>query len=309
MKRIIIKLLLLFLIFITFIIVYIKRKDIYTEYKFLQLEKKVVNALNGKFSKDITEQTIKDYNRLQKSLEELNHYDITNIIEPYIKFVEEGVKIYIAKKSGVEEKYKEKWEYSNRKEKLEKGKDIKMEIYDYSDYVCYDMSDEDVENLNNGTFTEKLIEKLKTCLDYEEKDGTIEWQINDTEDRTIELPYNCYIEYKAYTRVKNDKYKKALSINKENFDLEKLEKRDIYFGLKYETYDGTIENEYVSVSKNKDKYWININATTNRGNNLAEAELKSHTCDRIKKEEGIREHQKWLEELTRRYSYDDPDIP
>ena len=304
MKKIIIGVFAMVIILIT---IALNHENIYKVYKLNQIERDIVNSINGKFSNRIYDKTIKDYEKLQKSLEELNHYDITNMIEPYIKFVEEGVKIYIAKKSGIDEKYKDKWEYSNRKEDLEYGKDIEMEVFDYSDYVCYDMTDEDVENFHNGTFTNKLIEKLKTCLDYVEKDGKIEWQINDTEDKTIELPYNCYIKYKAYYVNMNVDFKKAKSADMSKYDLNKI---DNHVMVKYLTKNNNKEEREVSIyGRDKQIYvWLK-DILTNKGIHLNEAELKSHTCDRIKKEEGIREHQKWLEELTRRYSYDDPDIP
>ena len=312
MKRRIIGVGVIVIILIILITIVLKREDIYETYKTNQIRKDSINNINGKFSKRTSPYTIDDYERYHKSVEELNHYDITNIIEPYIKLVEDGVRIYIEKEAGIEKEYENIWNYSNRKEDLEKGKDIQMEIVDYSDCVCYDMTDEDVENLNNGTFTEKLIEKLKTCLDYEEKDGKIQWQINDTEDKTIELPYNCYIEYKAYHREDNKDFKKAVDVVLgENFKLKKKDNRVI---VKYETPNGNIKDEkthmYYSIINGREYYKIPLyDLLVINTDTLAEAILKSHTCDRIKKEEGIREHQKWLEELTRRYSYDDPDIP
>ena len=299
-------------IVIILITIVLKREDIYKTYKLNQIRNDLINNFNGKFNSRTYPYTIKDYELYHKSVEELNHYDITNIIEPYIKFVEDGVRIYIEKKAGIEKEYENIWNYSNRKEDLEYGKDIEMKVFDYSDYVCYDMTDEDVKNLNNGTFTEKLIERLKTCLDYEEKDGKIQWQINDTEDRTIELPYNCYIEYKAYHREDNKDFKKAVDVVLGK-DFE-LEKKTNWVIAKYKTPKDTVKEKevplYYIILDGKEYYDISLyNLLTIDVDTLAEAELKSHTCDRIKKEEGIREHQKWLEELTRRYSYDDPNIP
>ena len=295
MKKIIIGIGAIVIILITIVL---KREDIYETYKTNQIRNDLKNNFNGKFNSRTYPYTIKDYELYHKSVEELNHYDITNIIESYIKFVEDGVRIYIEKKAGIEKEYENIWNYNNREERLEYGKDIEMKIYDYSDYVCYDMSDEDVENLNNGTFTEKLIEKLKTCLDYEEKDGKIEWQINDTEDRTIELPYNCYIEYKAYHREDNKDFKKVVDVDLgKSF---KLKKKESKATVKYETLSGNIKEKKVRVYyillDDKEYYDISLfNVLTLGADTLAEAKLKSHTCDRMNEEWDAKWVREWIE--------------
>ena len=295
MRKIIIGVGVIVIILITIVL---KREDIYETYKLNQIRNDLINNFNGKFSSRTYPYAIKTYKRYHKSVEELNHYDITGFIDTYIKMAEESINIYKEKERGIEKEFEYKWNYDNTKEKLEKGKDIKIYAYDFAKYIYYDITKEDVLNYENGTFTDNLIEKLKTCLDYEEKDGKIEWQINDTEDKTIELPYNCYINYQAYYVKLNPNFKKAISADMSEYDLSKIDNR---ITVKYLTKNNDEEKRKVFVfARDKQIYvWVK-DVLTEKKIHLAESELKSHTCDRIAEEEGIREHQKYLEELSRR---------
>ena len=244
---------------------------------------------------------IKAYERYQKPIEELNHYDITKLIDIYMDILNNGVNIYILRKEGIEKEYIEKDYGFGHKKGLEYGKDIELYGSDFAEYISYDLKDEDVNNFNNGTFKEKLIEKLKFCLDYDDKDGKIEWQINSTENKIIELPYNCYIDYTAYQREDNKEFKRAVDvIFDKDFDFKK--KRDSTVLVKYETPEGIIKEEkkILSCVNRDDKTYYNIsfsNLLIIDADSIAKAELGNYTCDRMVEEERFREYKEWEKTL------------
>lgn len=271
--------------------------NLYRFYKLNQIRNYYINELNGKFNNKSNPKKIETYKRYQKSIEELNHYNITKIIEAYIDMVKNAVNLYTLRKQGIEQEYIYKdYGFVNDSKGLEYGKDMKIDCVDFAKYISYDITEEDINDLNNDTFDEKLIAKLKNCLDYEEKNGKIEWQINSTEDKKIELPYNCYINYTAYHRQDNKEFKKALNvIFDKSFDLNKKENKAI---VKYETIDGKIKEEkvftYHIFVDNEEYYDIDyygilvIDADT-----IAEAKFGSHTCDRIADEDSFRSYKEW----------------
>ena len=275
----------------------LNHKNIYRLYKLNQIRNYYKNELNGKFNNKSNPKKIKAYERYHKSIEELNHYNITKIIEAYIDMVNNGVNLYSLRKQGIEKEYTQKdYGFVYALKGLEYGKDMQIDCGDLAEYISYDINDEDVENYINGTFNDVLVDKLKTCLDYEEKNMIIEWQINSTEDKRIELPYNCYLDYTAYHRQDNKEFKKVVDVVfDKKFDLSKKENKAV---VKYETIDGKIKEIEVSTYHifvdNKEYYDIDyygilvIDADT-----IAKAKFGSHTCDRIADEDSFSSYKEW----------------
>ena len=167
---------------------------------------------------------------------------------------------------------------------VEIGKDIYMTYYTVDYAVGESFTSADVKNYKDGVFREKLIEKLKECLDYEEIDGEINWFINSTEDKIIELPYDCYIDYKAYHREDNKEFKRAVDVVfGKNFE---LETNFSPLTVKYETVDKKIKdvdtNIYYSREKRKEDYSISLSGglLILDGDSIAKSELCSHTLER-----------------------------
>lgn len=274
----------------------LNHKNIYRVYKLNQIKSDNINKLNGKFNDETNPYEIKAYERYQKPVEELNHYNITELINQYIKMAEESVEIY---KRDVHNRFLGGFvDMNGPPGRLESGKDIRLTR---SGELCIEtnLTDIDIKNYNEGTFRTHLTEKLKTCLDYEEKEGKIEWQINSTKDMRIELPYDCYIDYKAYHREDNKEFKKAVDIifNKD-FDFEK--KRDSTVLVKYETPYGTIKEKkkILSYVNRAGKEYYNIsfsNLLIIDADTLAEAYLSSHTVDRKKEENELRVIGEWFD--------------
>lgn len=147
---------------------------------------------------------------------------MTELIDTYMNSVLNGMSIYIKNNKTV---IKDGGEYIeiNEANDLEFGRDIWMKYYTVDYAVGESFINEDIRNYSNGNLKDLLINNLKECLDYEEQDGKIEWYINSTEDKIIELPYNCYIDYKAYNYQLDKTFKKAISIiNKRKFNIDKL---------------------------------------------------------------------------------------
>ena len=274
-------------------------KKIYRFYKLNQIRNDCINNINGIFNNRSSEIIKKKYGRYHKSLEELNHYDITKVIEAYINMVNEAVYLYLLRKQNIEIEYEEKdydLEHMNIRY-LEYGKDMQTDGDDLAKYISYDITDEDVNSLLDGAFRKKLELRLMSYLDFEEiNNSKIEWQINSTEDKLIELPYNCYIDYTSYHREDNKEFKRAVDIIfSKNFELEKNVNR---VKVKYETINGSIKEEEVDlfyVNRNNITYYeISFsNLLIIDADSIAKAKLGSHTADRMIEEESFREYKEW----------------
>ncbi len=290
------------------IIIY-KYKDISIYYKIKQIESDTVNYLNGKFNSRTYKYTIEDYDRYLLPISSLNHHDINELIDSYIEMFEESTKMYIAQKNG--EEYSVKVKKRQLPKGIETGKGIVMDNDVSYLALSLELTDTDVENYNNGRFRDLLIEKLKECLEYEEENGKIKWVINSTEDKTIELPYNCYIKYQAYKREKNDEFKKALSasiIQSDRFVLSNnINSKAIE--VKYETNDGNIKIKAIDLihfyNNNVEYYDMDIRSILyNKGESIAHITLKSHTGDRLEAEYSA-EAQRLHDEDEAKYSSED----
>ena len=258
----------------------LNNKNIYRMYKINQLRNNFINELNGKFNNDTNEITKVEYELYHTSIEDLNHYNITQLVNKYIEMSEKGVEEY---KKGVLNKFEVDHININEPTDVEYGKEIWMRYDELKYDIADNITDEDVKNYNNGKFRNILIEKLKTILDYEEKDDKIEWQVNSTEDIRIELPYDCYINYEAYHR-KDDDVKKIIDVKfNRSFVLGQNNLDDVY--VEYETYEKSIKQKVVTVyCKNingKEHYSIPLHYVYLSGaDTYAKAYLKSHTGDK-----------------------------
>ena len=280
------------IIVIILVAITIKRNDIYKVYKTNQIANDTINCINGKFSKRIHNSTIKDYERLHTSNEELNHNNITELVNVYIDSVINGMDIYIKNNKTV---IRDGGEYIeiNRFIDVEKGKDIWMKYLTVDYAVGESFTNEDVRNYSNGKLKDLLINNLKECLDYEEQDDKIEWYINSTEDKRIVLPYDCYIDYEAYNFELNHNFKRAISVDVSNFNF------DIGGGIKeitYETVDGKNETKSVDIYRQEDgKYYVSLSSVLGTINNSkAECTLSSYTLDR------------WREEMETKFFRENP---
>ena len=259
------------------VVIIVKRNDIYKVYKTNQIKKDFVNILNGNFNERTNEFTKNEFIRIHKSLEELNHNNITDLISAYINSVLNGMDIYIKNNKTV---IRDGGNYIeiNKANDVEYGKDIWMKYLTVDYAVGESFTNEDVRNYSNGNLKDLLINNLKECLDYEEQDGKIEWYINSTEDKIIELPYNCYIDYKAYNYVLDKSFRKVISVvDKSKFNLDKLGN---IITVKYIMNDGKEKTKKIDVSKWDDgKYRVSLSILGKYINCLAECTLSSHTLD------------------------------
>ena len=274
--------------FIVLVIVFIvcNYKKIYREYSLRMIKKECLNELNGIFSEYTDEYIKKAYERYHKPIDDMNHYNVTELIETYVRMVEESLMLYINtrdKDFNANLDIKKRNKNINDPNNLEYGKDIWMQCENIVYDIFLELEEEDFVNYNNGDFFKILISKLKKILDYNEINNKTEWKINIPYDCIIELPYNCYIDYKAYHRLNNKEYKKALDIIfDKNFELKKNIGKVI---VKYETTTGEIKETqsiiYYSEYNGKDYYSIDIkNGLFIYGaDNIASAIISSHTRD------------------------------
>lgn len=279
MKKIISGIIIVSIIIVSLIV--INQKYLYKKYTNNIIKEKVLNELKGEFNKNTHNSTIKYYELCKKPIEELNRYDITKLIDTYLDIAEEGVEICSMRNEGKEVEYGVKGDYI-RTDNFERGKDIVMECnleYGYSE----DYGEDDILDYKNGDFRNLLIEKLKKILDYEEKDGEIVWQINSINDDVLELPYNFYLNYKAYHRIVNDRYKKAIDvIIDNNFSYNHWLNAIM---VRYETIDGELEERKANVLYGNGSYAIDpTGILLLKNGDDAKISLCNHTCDRIQKE-------------------------
>ena len=89
------------IIVIILVAIIVKRNDIYKVYKTNQIKKDFVNILNGNFNERTNEFTKNEFIRIHKSLKELNHNNVTDLISAYINSVLNGMDIYIKNNKAV----------------------------------------------------------------------------------------------------------------------------------------------------------------------------------------------------------------
>ena len=272
-------------------------KKIYRVYKLNQIKNDIINDANGIFNKRTKEATRKEYELYHKSLTELNHNNITELINVYINSIINGMDVYI--KNNEEVVVNKSWEHReiNKAKDVEYGKDIWMKYYVIDYGVGESFIDFDVKNYKDGAFKDALIEKLKNCLEYEEKDNIIEWYINSTEDKRIELPYNCYIDYKAYHREDNKEFKRAVDVVfSKDF---KLQNNFSKLTVKYETTNGAVKevetNIYYNSIDGEDYYRVPLYSglLIFGADTKAECTLSNHTVNRWMEEADIEFFEKY----------------
>ena len=289
------------LIIITTIIILlaINHKSIYNIYKMNQYTTEYTNLLNGKFNDRTYPMLINRYSILQMPLEDLNHYDITELIDTYIDMLKKSCELYKKEKTGEDVIFTDPPKFKNYMES-EMGKDIIMRN-DAWLKTFFDITDDDIVNYDNGTFTDLLVNELKKCLEYEVIDGKIKWEINSIEEKTIELPYNCYLEYIPYKRIKHEGVKECKQViktelkNPKEFDASKMSFTCI---ITYEANDGSIEmiDGYLTrhIIDGKEYFSTELPDIWDT-QDKAYATLKSHTGDR-REDEAIAKAQRMHDE-------------
>ena len=177
----------------------------------------------------------------------------------------------------------------NKYKDVEIGKDVWMRYCVIKYAVGESFTSYDVKNYEDGTFRDVLVKELKNCLDYKEQGNTIEWYINYIEDKRIELPYNCYIDYKAYHREDNEEFKKVIAA-KIKGDIDFSKESQFSYGypvsIKYETISNNFKEKEVElrrIKKNDKEYYNSIHLyegiLTLGADTKAECILNSHTLD------------------------------
>lgn len=254
---------------------------IYNVYDTHQVKKEAINFFNGKFSNKIWDKSLEGYDRLKTPIEDLNHYDITKIVDKYIELV-----MLRKNNNGLEDKKKIHDSRISDMRKYEKegpfkyGKDIEMR---YDNNIQYY-----IVNVDKNYTKEKLISELKNILEYEEVDGKIKWMINDIKEKVIELPFNCYFKYVPYNREDNTEFIEVVDIEfADNFDPNRDGNNII---VKYKIKNGDIRTKLTygdKIIENKKIYYSFSPATilTLNGEHPATLSLRNHDIDRIEEED------------------------
>ena len=166
----------------------------------------------------------------------------------------------------------------------------------------FDITDDDILNYDNGTFTDSLINELKKCLEYEVIDNKIRWEINSIEEETIELPYNCYLVYSPYKRIKRNEFKCILDVEIKDPVRFDYNEPGFSFIIKYEDLDGS--NKYIDGTiikhKNHNGEFLSFDTPFWPTEVIARATLKSHTGDR-REDEAIAKAQILRDKFERMY--------
>ena len=277
-------------------IVTFKNNPIYKIYRERQIINDNINFLNGISTNNICDYYITEYERIKMPIIDLNHYDITRMIDKYIELVLLGIN-----NNGVgNNKRKNDSRISDmknytKKGYLEVGKDMLMK---YDNNIQYYIVNDDK---NYGK--EELTSELKKIIEYQEKDGKIKWLINDTKEKIIELPFNCYLKYTPYKRENNVDFKKVESIifNK-NFDINSTGNSAI---AKYITKNGVEKTIEITIEKFEDNDKIYYSCSPAKilvlnGDTLSELEFRNHNIDRLKEE-----HKKLVDELQNKFMHEE----
>ena len=256
-----------------------------------QVKKEALLFFNGKYSDRIWNKDLESYIRLKTPIEDLNHYDITELVNKYVELI-----MLRKNNNGLEDK---KTLHDSRisdmknigKEKgLKYGKDIRMK-FDKNIQYYIDKVDEN--------FTEDdLITELKNVIEYEENNGNIKWLINDIKEKNIELPFNCYFKYVPYNREDNTEFIEVVDIEfSDNFDPNRNGNNII---VKYKIKNGNTKTVLTygdKIIENKKIYYSFSPASilTLNGEHPAQMELHSHDIDKL-----VAEHKKYVDEEVKK---------
>lgn len=304
------KVLLIGIIIVIFFLVYIFVKKPLGHYLTVkQIECDILNFLNKKDDKHISEEGKRIYNYLINIRN--TECNVSSIVGYYFDVADEIFQAKAFKRDIRKVKFPQEDEkdyYINRVKVGWAGSVHKIE--DFTE-IQKAMGDKEVTNYNQDTFRISLSKKLEKILYHKSDELNKDWYMDASNGYKIELPYNCYFEYSPGREINIDKTEQ-IYLNSE-FTKCELEKTDTNFifndrGLTakviYKDNGDNIGNiwfvvgledvgEYIKLTPHLKAQYIEQGK-----NSESYIMLKSHDVDEVEQE--VNEYSNWI---TSYYNY------
>lgn len=198
------------------------RKPLIHYLRVKQIENDVLNFLNQKSDKHISEEGKNIYNYITNIRN--TECNISPLVERYFNILDGVLK---SKYFGIpisDMDIKVLWFderhnfYVNR---VDLGDNLAGKEYII---IQNSLSDDDIINYNQNTFKTDLSKKLESVLIHKSDDTNNDWYMDSSQSKIIELPYNCYLEFNKGREVDFD-ITEQIYLNSEFIKCE-LEKTD-----------------------------------------------------------------------------------
>ena len=160
-----------------------------------QIESDLLNFFNRKGDKHISEEGKKIYNKLINIGS--TKINISLGIEYYLNIIDE----VFQSKCYSKEIQKVKWPKDNEedtfyRENIHLGSNGSItEIQEFKE-LQKSIDDNEFENYSYNNFKTDLVKELEKILEHRDNSIYKGWYMDVNESKVVELPYNCYIEYK-----------------------------------------------------------------------------------------------------------------
>ena len=238
-----------------------------------QIERDILNFLNKKDDKHISEKGKIIYNYITSIRN--TECNISTTIEYYLNVVDEILqsKVYGRDIQNVKFPKNDDIEFYLNHIKLGWASSLHEDRQFIT--IQNSISEKDIKSYNNNTFKTELSKKLEKVLEHRSNDINKDWYMNPSKKSTIELPYNCYLEYHEGGQIDYDKID-DIYLNSEFIKCE-FEKSDVDFDFNkrgltakiiYKDRQGNIGNtwavigfknlgSYIELTPNLRVQWVN----------------------------------------------------
>lgn len=258
-----------------------------------QIESDILNFLNKKDDKHISEEGKIIYNYIANVRN--SECNVSAIVGYYLDVVDEILQSRVYNRDIQNVKFPQDDNidiYVNKVKVAWAGSVHKIEDFKEIQNI---INDKAIKNYNYNTFRIELSKKLEKVLNHKSKDINRDWYMDVSKNKNIELPYGMYIKYNEGGKIDFDKTE-HIYLNSKFIKCE-LEKSDVNFDFNnsgltakiiYKDKEGSIDNIWAVIGfKNKGIY---IELTPNLKvayldygrSGYSSVELKSHDVDREK---------------------------
>ena len=289
------RILLVGIIIATLFGIYVKvKKPVKHFLRVKQIERDILSFLNEKDDKHISDKGKTIYKYINSIRKE--DCDVSVMIEHYLNIMDEVFYSKAFERNIKPIKFPKYDDFDFYKNRVEYGSNGTILKVDEFKEVQKSIKDVDIKNYSNNNFKFELSKKIENILEHKSNDINKDWYMNPNNNKIVELPYNCYLEYHAGSQINYDKTEE-IYLNSKFIKCE-LEKSDVDFNFNdrgldariiYKSRDGSISDIWLVIGfKNMGSYIeltpnLRVQYVEQSGSGRPYVLLKSHDVD-LKKE-------------------------
>ena len=258
-----------------------------------QIERDILNFLNKKDDKHISEEGKIIYNYITNVRN--SECNVSAIVGYYLDVVDEILQSRVFNRDIQNVKFPQDDNidiYVNKVKVAWAGSVHKIEDFKEIQNI---INDKAIKNYNYNTFRIELSKKLEKVLNHKSNDINRDWYMDVSKNKNIELPYGMYIKYNEGGKIDFDKTEN-IYLNSKFIKCE-LEKSDVNFDFNnsgltakiiYKDKEGIIDNIWAVIGFKNNGIYIELTpnlrvAYLDYGRSgYSSVELKSHDVDREK---------------------------